>query len=90
MSRTSHIWRWFTAALITAMVLLGSGRTVSAHADLLRSNPAADSMLDTSPAEIVLTFMFLIIILVPVLSSCHFLQFTLFPHTQNAIDGLLS
>lgn len=56
MSRTSHIWRWFTAALITSMVLLGSGRTVSAHADLLSSNPAADSVLDTSPAEIVLTF----------------------------------
>jgi copper transport protein len=56
MNRTSHIWRWITAALITALVLLGSGRTVSAHADLLSSNPAADSVLDTSPAEIVLTF----------------------------------
>ena len=56
MSRTCRIWRWFTAGLITALVLLGSGRPVSAHADLLTTNPAAESVLDISPAEIVLTF----------------------------------
>jgi len=55
-SRTRHIWRWSTATVITAVVLLGSARPVSAHADLLTTNPAADSVLDTSPAEIVLTF----------------------------------
>jgi copper transport protein len=37
-------------------VLLGSGRTASAHADLLTSSPAADSVLATSPTEIALTF----------------------------------
>lgn len=56
MSRTSHIWRWCTAGLITVLVLLGSGRTASAHADLLTSSPAADSVLATSPTEIALTF----------------------------------
>lgn len=48
--------RWLAVGIITALVVLGSGRPVSAHASLLTTNPIVDSVLDISPADIVLTF----------------------------------
>lgn len=52
----SRVWRWLAAGIIIVLALLGSARPVSAHASLLSSNPAADRVLEASPATIVLTF----------------------------------
>ena len=56
MSRASRVRRWLAAGVVVALIVLGSGRPVSAHASLLTTNPAADSVLDIAPGEIVLTF----------------------------------
>lgn len=57
MSRVYFLIRWLVVvAAVTAIVLAASGRAASAHADLLTSDPAPDSVLSTPPAEIVLTF----------------------------------
>jgi len=49
--------RWLAVvAAVTAIVMAVSGRAASAHAELLTSDPAPDSVLSTPPAEIVLTF----------------------------------
>ncbi|HAP76860.1 MAG TPA: hypothetical protein DCR14_12340 [Acidimicrobiaceae bacterium] len=57
MSRVYFLIRWLAVvAAVTAIVLAASGRVASAHADLLTSDPAPDSVLSTPPAEIVLTF----------------------------------
>jgi copper transport protein len=56
MSRAGHVLRWLAAGIVVAVIVLGSGRPVSAHASLLTTNPAADSVLDIPPREIVLHF----------------------------------
>jgi copper transport protein len=56
MSRARCVWRWFVAGIVVALIVLGSGRPVSAHASLLTTSPVADSVLDIAPGEIVLTF----------------------------------
>lgn len=53
MSRTS---RWAAGGAIAAIAIVGWTSPVSAHAELLSSEPAADSILPSSPGEIVLTF----------------------------------
>ncbi len=49
-------WRWLGAAVIVAAVVLGFTGPASAHAGLLSSDPAADSVLDASPSTIRLAF----------------------------------
>jgi len=48
--------RWCAGAAIALLILGGWASTVSAHADLLESSPAANTVLDVAPSEIVLTF----------------------------------
>lgn len=52
----SRPWRWVIAAAIAAVAVTGWSSPVSAHAELLSSDPAAASVLAASPGEIVLTF----------------------------------
>ena len=56
MSPAGRVSRWLAAGIVVAVIVLGSGRPVSAHASLLTTNPAADSVLDIPPGEIVLRF----------------------------------
>jgi copper transport protein len=56
MSRARRVRWWLAAGVVVAVILLGSGRPVSAHASLVTTNPVADSVLDVPPGEIVLTF----------------------------------
>lgn len=48
--------RWSAVVAIIALVICGTASAVSAHAELLTSTPSADSVLATSPTEIVLSF----------------------------------
>jgi copper transport protein len=50
------IRRWIIGVAVVAIWLLGSAGTASAHASLISSSPAADSVLAEAPGEIVLTF----------------------------------
>ena len=47
--------RWMFVAIV-AVALIAGARPVGAHADLLVTSPAADSVLEVSPAEIFLAF----------------------------------
>ena len=44
------------AGLVAGIVVLAMPGAASAHADLATSDPAAESVLDIAPTEIVLTF----------------------------------
>lgn len=48
--------RWSAVVAIVLLILGGRASVASAHADLLESTPAANSILATAPTEIVLTF----------------------------------
>ena len=48
--------RWSAAVAIMLLILGGRVSVASAHADLLESRPAANSVLAAAPTEIVLTF----------------------------------
>jgi copper transport protein len=51
-----NLRRWLVAIAVVVVTVLGATRTVSAHASLISTNPAADSVLDAAPTVIVLTF----------------------------------
>lgn len=53
---TVRLTRAIVGALVVLLVLGLTGGTAAAHAELLSSNPSADSVLQVAPSEILLTF----------------------------------
>ena len=54
--RRTSLLMALVSALISAIVLVAGGSTVSAHAGLVSSTPAANSVLESSPDLVTLTF----------------------------------